>query len=384
MSLVSVASLFVAATKDAILSKGLQIATAYGLPTETWAEGDPTLTDFYFISEMLESLEQVLTIFIASGFLDTATGDALKVKAYQDFNVEVPEATFATCSVRMTNTGGGAYAPAAGDLTYLNTSTGKTYRNTTGGTLIGVGSTLTVDVVADEAGSDSSAAIGEIDAMVTVLRGVTVTNTTAAVGQDEQSEQATREQCRDKLGALSPNGPRDAYVYVAKNHDLTGTTGITRARTYGDSTTGVVTGYFAGPSGAVSTVDRDLARAAILLYATPLCITPTFSSATNVVVPITYQLWVYAADSRELDQIEDAVEDALELMFLARPIGGDIIPPDATGKLYQSLIEATIRSASTYSFRVLLTLPVADVALSLGEVAALGTITATITKVADP
>ena len=47
-----------------------------------------------------------------------------------------------------------------GDLVFKSTASGKTYTSTTGGTLArGPGTTLTVTVVADEPGSDSSALI---------------------------------------------------------------------------------------------------------------------------------------------------------------------------------------------------------------------------------
>src|SRR5262249_39771218 len=158
--------------------------------------------------------------------------------------------------------------------------------NTTGGNLpakVGVvNGTLTITVIADEAGSGSSAGAGEIDTLVTTSLGVTCSNATAAVGTDEQDESVTRQQCPDKLGSLSPNGPVDAYRYVARNSALTGSTAITRVRAYPDSDTGDVLVYLAGPSGAISSADRALAETAIADWATPLCITPTVSSATNV------------------------------------------------------------------------------------------------------
>jgi hypothetical protein len=388
MTSVSLASLLIQETKAAIYSAGLSIASAVGLPVSSWQPGDPTRTLFYAQAEKLEKLDAIQAQSIRARFLDYAEGDWLTILADQQFGVVVPSATYASTEVVLTNNGGGVYGLAAGDLTFKSTLSGKTYRNTTGGTLAAkVGSTpgtLTITVVADEPGSDSSAGAGEIDALVTTLLGVTCSNPLAAIGVDKQSDATTRQQCRDRLGRLSPNGPREAYADVARDSSLTGTSGITRVRAYGDSTNGAVTVYLAGPSGAVSSADRTLVETAILKWATPLCITPFVLSCTNVVVPVTYQLWVYKSCNKTAGEVASDVQAALSQMLAARPIGGDIIAPSTTGILSQSLIESTIRSVYPQAFRVVVSSPASDVSLANGLVAALGTVTATVNIVEDP
>lgn len=374
----SLATLLIQNTKAYIYEYALGIADTLGLPVTTWQVGDPTRSLYHVEAELLATLEEIVVNFIKSGFLDYATGPWLKILAEQVYNVVVPEATFAETTVTLTNAGGGTYLIDAGDLTFKNSTTGKTYHNTTGGTL-NASSTLDVTVVADEAGSDSSATAGEIDEMITTLLGVTCTNATAAVGVDEQDEATTRQQCRDKLGSFSPMGPREAYAYVARNSELTGTNGITRVRVYADSDTGDVSVYLAGPSGAVSAGDVALVEAAILRWATPLCITPAVASCTTVTVPITYTIWVYDSVNKSAAEIEEDVEAALEQMFATRQIGGDIIPPAATGYLYQSLIESTIRETfADDCFRVSVSTPSGDTSLTNSQVAVLGTVTATV------
>lgn len=372
-------TLLVQETKEKIYDYAIGVAESLGLPVTSWQPGDPTRSLFHIESELLATLEEIVVNFVKAGFLDYATGVWLKVLAEQVFGVTVPEATFATTTVTLTNGGGGLYTVDPGDLTFKSSITGKTYRNTTGGTLNpGPATTLDVTVVAEEAGSASSAGVGEIDELVTTLLGVTCSNATAAVGIDEQDEATTRQQCRDKLGALSPNGPRDAYAYVARNSELTGTTGVTRVRVVGDSTTGEVTVYLAGPAGAVSNPDRALVEDAIVEWATPLCVTPTVLAASNVTVPVTYTLWCYDTVNLTAAEVEAAVEDALEELFATRPIGGDIIPPAATGSLYHSLVESTIRGVFPQIFRVTLAAPAGDTALTNAQVAVLGTVTATV------
>ncbi len=384
---VSLASLILSETKEVLYQAALSIAASAGLPVSSWQAGDPTRSLMHAQAEALEARDQNAEGYIRSGFLDYASGDWLKVLAQQQFGVTVPAPTYASTNVVLSNAGGGLYADiAAGDLTFKNSTTDKTYRNTTGGTLAaGPGTTLTVTVVADEAGSDSSASAGEIDELVTTLLGVTCTNALAAVGVDEQSEETTRAQCRARRGRATPNGPRDAYTDVALDPDLTGTTAITRARSFPDSDVGDVTVYLAGPSGAVAEEDRALVELAILANATPLCITPSVLSVANVTVAVTYTLWIYKRCNATDAEIQESVEAALEDKFAALPIGGDIIAPATTGALYQSLIASTIRE--TYpadAFRVTVSLPAGDTALTNGQVAALGTVTATIHLIANP
>lgn len=373
-------------TKAEIYADALEVAEAVNLPVSTWEQGDPTRSTYHLLAEYLETHDQVSAQYIGAGFLDHAPDDWLPLLAWQVYGVETVEATFASGEVTLTNTGGGLYEIEAGDITFRSSATDKTYRNTSGGTLSpGPGTTLVLEVAADEAGSASSAAAGEIDELVTTLLGVTVSNAAALVGLDAETPASIRQRCRDKLASLSPNGPRGAYSYVARDPDLSGTTAVTRTREFGDSDTGDVLVYLAGPSGAVASEDRDLVEAAILEWALPLCITPTVASATNVPVAVTYSLWIYSGVNLTSAEIEDAIEEALADMLATRPIGGDIIPPAVTGAVYKDWLLAAIeRAFPNHTFRATLTLPASDVALTNSQVATLGTVTPTITFVEDP
>lgn len=385
MSLLSLASLLVQETKDAIYDRAIAIADLLGLPTSSWQAGDPTRSLYHVVSEILATLESVAVGFISSGFLDYASGDWLTLLAEQQFNVERTEATYATTTVTLTNAGGGVYTLEAGDVTVKNSSTGATYHSTSGGTLV-AGGTLDIDVVADVAGSDlGSAGAGEIDDLVTTLLGVTVSNDTAAVGIDAESDASLRQRCRDKLGSLSPDGPAAAYSYVARASDLTGVSTVTRVRVYSDNDTGGVTVYLASASGAVSSEDVTAVTTALATYATPLCVTLTVASASEVSVPVTYQLWIYRSVNKTSAEVQAAVLEALEDLFATRPIGGDIIPPATTGKLYQSLIVSAIRGVfPDHAFRVSVSAPAGDTSLTNSQVAALGSVTPTVTFIDTP
>lgn len=384
---VSLLTLLVQETKAAIYQRGLDICTSIGLPVTSWQAGDPVRSLLHLEAYTLEALEAMIVGYIKSGFLDYATGDWLKVLAEQVFGVTVPAATYATTTVVLTNSAsGGLYPIIAGDLTFKNSVTGATYHNTTPTTVTNLSpsSTLSVTVVADVAGSAGSAGAGEIDTLVTARDGVTCTNALAAVGIDEHDEEVTRVTCREKLDFLSPDGARGAYSYVAKNADFGGTPAITRTRVYGDSTTGIVTVYLAGPSGGSSAADVALATTAIVTWATPLCITPVIAAATNVTVPVTYSLWLYKSCGKTVTEVRASVLAALQAMFATVPIGGDVVAPATTGKLYQSDIAATIIRAIPEGFRVSVSAPSGDTSLTNGQVAVLGTVTGTISLEDDP
>jgi hypothetical protein len=184
--------------------------------------------------------------------------------------------------------------------------------------------------------------------------------------------------------ATSPDGARGAYAYFARNPDYGGTSAITRVRTYGDSTAGVVTIYFAGPSGGSSAADVALAQLAIVTWCLPLCITLVAAAATNVTIAVTYELWLYKNCNKTVAEVRTAVSTALGVLFSARPIGGDVVAPATAGKIYQSDILATIVKAIPKGFRASVTVPSGDTALTNGQVAVLGTVTGTIHLEDDP
>ena len=382
---ISLASLILEETRAAIYDYALSIATSLGLPVTSWQVGDPTRSAYHVLSAKLASLEGIVAGYIKSGFLDHATGVWLKVLAEQVYGVTVPPATYAETTIVLTNGSTNLYIIDAGDLTFASSVTGKTYRNTTGGTLaVGPATTLSMTVVADEAGSGSSAGAAEITRMVTTLDLVTCTNATAAVGIDEQAESVTRQQCRDMQDATSPDGARGAYAYFARNPDYGGTSAITRVRTYGDSTTGIVTMYLAGPSGGSTAADVALAQLAIVTWCTPLCITPVVSAASNVTIAVTYSLWLYKSCNKTVAEVRTAVSTALGVLFSTAPIGGDVVAPATTGKIYQSDILATIVKAIPEGFRASVSSPSGDTSLTNGQVAVLGTVTGTISLEDDP
>ena len=391
--MIAFASLVVRETKAAILGKFLLIAQAVGLPVTSWEIGDPTDTLFQACTDVLDGLEGVVNAWVRASFLDTCAADTtlyswLVWLAYQGSGYTAREASYAATTVTLTNGGGGTWDLDANDLSFRDSSTGATFRNTSAGTLAsGVGETLVLDVIADLPGSASTSGAGDIDELVTPLTLVTCASNAAAIGLDAETAASIVTGCRAKLAMMSPNGARDAYRYVSTASTLTGTTAVTLARSSGDSTTGRVGIKVAGPNMPISAGDVALVQAAIDVLCTPLCITPIVASASALSVDVTYQAWGYASWGVTAAEAATLIETALLAWFTERPIGGDVIPPATDGVIEVNMIEATIKGTNPSKItKVTVTLPVAGVAVAYDEKPVCGTITASspFTFIPDP
>jgi hypothetical protein len=366
---VSLTTLFTVETLDSLLATGLSVAAALGLPVTSWRVDDPTRALFSALAEYLAEREALQGFFIRSGFLSWATGDWLRVLASEVYGVDVPDAAPASTTVDLLNSGAGWYDLGVGEFRVRSTSSGVTYTSTEALSLHGAGATQTLDVVADVDGSEGSAALDEIDAFETILLGVTITGSAAAIGVDVPSDEETREQCRATRGALSPNGPADAYEYVARNATLTGAASVTRAHATEDAPNLVVTVYVATASGAPSGADVTLVQSALDVWATPLTATATAVAASEVAQAITAT--VTGGDVPA--DVEALAEAALGAMFAALPIG----PCTLARSAVYAAIHGVLVTAGVTNPVVALSVPATDVTLTAGQVATLGTVTVT-------
>jgi phage-related baseplate assembly protein len=360
-------TLFTVDTAANILKAGLEIAQALGIPTSTWRVGDPTRACFKFVAETLGLREPVAALFVKSGFLSTAEGDWLTLLARELYGVERVEAVAATSTVTLVNSGGGYYARAAGEVTVSSSTSGQTYHSTAA-LALAPGATATLTVEADLAGSDGSAIENEIDTIVTTMLGVAITASTVAVGQDAQEDASLREQCRATLGALSPNGPPDAYEFVARSSKLTGLTTITRADATEDSATGDVTVYIAGTAGGALPAEVTAVQAAIDVWATPMTVTATVVAASEQSVDVTATV----SGTDVPATIEDDAAAVLAKLLSEVPIGGLLSRSAVISTIHGLLVEAGVVNPT-----VTLSVPAADVELGEGEIPVLGTVTVT-------
>lgn len=352
---------------------------AKGAATTTWKPGGVVRTLIAGTSIVLAALSRLQAALANGGFLELAEGDWLTLVAEHVYGVERDLGAFAAGTVTLDNGGGGVYSGGVGDLIVSN-GDGKTYRNTAAFSIGALETGVEVPIEAVEIGvAGGSTGAGTIETLETVLLGVGCTNAAALVGRDEETDEELRIRCRARTGALSPNGPRDAYAYIAQT-TLTADDepiGVTRVRTVADGD-GAVDVYLASDSGAVTAPNVALIQTAINEMAEPLAVTATAISATNKTISVTYEAWVRDTIGLTVDQIETAVEAALDEFFAATPIGGDIITGEATGRVYLSAIEGAIAQAIGDDLvRLEVTVPAGDTDIAISEVPIRGTLVVT-------
>jgi uncharacterized phage protein gp47/JayE len=370
------------ATVDEVKASIYAAIAALGVDTTVWKPGAPTRTMIAALAIVLAALSTLQSLIARMGFLALAEGEWLTQKAFFDFDVERDEGSFATGEVELDNAGGGVHSGDPGDLIFVNTNSGKTYRNTEAFSIAAFETDVVVPIQAIEIGSASNAAPNEIDDFETPLLGVTVTNPASVIGRDEESDPELQARCSAKTGTLSPNGPRDAYTFVALSAvRLDGTSvGVTRVRSIADGD-GNVTVYVASASGAITGTSGDpetdlgAVHDAIQTQAVPLAVTETTVAATNKLILITYEIWLRDTLGQTEALVEEAIEDALDDFVSTYPIGGFVIPP-ASGKVYLSAIETVIGSVfPEHTVKLEVTIPAGDTDLLINEVPVPSTIT---------
>lgn len=367
---IDINALFVLETAASLLRKGLDLAQAVGLPVTSWRPGDPTLAIYKHLATQLGARDQQNVDFIKAGFLSTATGDWLPVVSSEVYGIDQVEATPSTPTVTLHNGAGGFFPIGPGDLTMKSSTSGATFHNTddhSSTDILSAGRTVTFALVADEPGSGGTVALDEVDSLVTTLLGVTVVSSTASIGVDVQDETSLKQDCADTLGALSPDGPPDAYEYVARRSELTGVLTVTRSASVADSGLGTVTLYVAGPNGAVDGASVTAVQNAIEIWATPLCITPTTISASNLVVNI-----VATVSGDDVPADFEAVLTAALSSYMATLK----IAKGAGLKVSHSKLEAQFYKTLALD-DVVLSTPAADVPYFEGQVPVIGTVSIT-------
>lgn len=350
---------------------------ARGVSTTGWKSGSVVRTIIVGVAIVLSGFSQLQALIAKSGFLELAEGDWLTLVARYVYGVERDEGSFATGEITLNNAGGGIYAGDADDLVF-STADGKTYRNTAAFAIGALEVGVVVPIKAVEIGSASTAAAGTITQLETALLGVSCTNAASVVGTDPELDPALRTRCNEKTGTLSPNGPRDAYSFIARTTKRANgeSIGVTRVRTVADGN-GNATVYVATASGAVLPSDVTLIQAAIDAQVAPLAVTATVESAIEKVIAPTYELWIRDTSSLTDAEIEIKVGERLTSFMSTQPIGGHVIAP-AAGKVYVSALETVIGATLPDAIiKVEVTVPAVDVDIAANEAPVLGLATVT-------
>ena len=386
------------ATQPSILATELSIGSTIGLPVTAWQPLGIARDILYINAQVVSQYSVAINLIAQGGYLSYAAlmkdANGNDITSWEDlvgvnnYNVSRIPPTFAATDASgfsVTNsvaTPLGPYSP--GQLHFENPVTQKTYTNAANVTIAGNTSTG-VALVADEVGAASTSGPSTITQIVSpTLPNCTCTNTASLIGTDAESNAAYEQRCLAKLGALSPNGPPQAYYFVATSildplqpfYNASLSQAITRVTTI--TGPALVRVYIANAAGAPAGGDVTIVNAAIQAWAVPLGTTAIVAAATPVTIPITYTVYVPATANYTTAQIETAISDALAEYFSTLPIGG--ITDASTNVVPWSALLAVIASSNSSITSVTLTSPASDVSVAAVGVAILGSITPTVTR----
>lgn len=374
------------ATRQEIEEAIYAAIAARGAKTTGWKPGSVVRTIITGIAIVASGFSQLQALLAKSGFLELAEGVWLTLVAQYVYGVPRDTGAFATGPVVVSNASGFVYSFDPGDLVVVNGQSGKTYRNTELVEIDALEEDVVVQVQAVELGTGSNAPAGDIDGFETVHAGLTVTNEVALLGRDVEEDPELRTRCLEKLGTLSPNGPRDAYSFVcrsAKREDGS-SIGITRVRSIADGE-GNIDVYVADADGnTISGPDLAILQEEIETKCEPLAVTATVVGAAAVEIDIAYELWVRDTSGLTNDQIVAIVQQRIGTFLGSQPIGGLALTPGGQGYVFVSALETIIGSAASTQgstdglreVRVVVTVPAADVEIDPTEAPVAGTVTA--------
>jgi hypothetical protein len=372
-------------TRDEVSAAIYQMLANLGVNTTSWKPGAVVRTIITINAALFAAFTELFALNARLGFAALSSGDWLKLKAKYDYGIDdaAIDATFATGTVRLTNGGGGVYDVDAFDLIVTNPASGASYRNNAAFHL-GALTHVDVPIIAIEIGAASSSPANTITQLTTPLNQVSCTNPARVDGRDALLDDEVRTLCGQRLGALSPFGPWDAYAYACRTAERAdgSTLGITRTRFTKDGY-GNVTVYVATDAGAVdSSDDVAIAQESVAQNAEPQGINATVTSATARVIDVAYEVWLYNTSGKLPADIESTIYQQIVGFFAGQPIGGNILPPATTGSVFTSGIAAAIGGAMPEIIRAVIS--GSDTALAINEVPVLGVVTATIHQVATP
>lgn len=294
-------------------------------PVTSWQSGSVPRTLLNVVSYGFSDFAGKVSAIARGGLLDLAEKGWLTLLAASTFRVQRRLAGFAMGSVSLTCASpAGPYNITPGGL--LVTDGVRRWRsiNTTT-TAVSSGSTVSIGVQAEAAGTDYNAAAGTITRIVTPAgAGLTVTNPSdwlVKPGTAEETDAALRQRCRDRWSTLGRGATVAAYRYLATTApDGTPYAAVTRAAVIlgpGDGTLRViVAGAPTVPGGDLATITSSLLERA------PATDAPSVEAATVVTVTITATVYVRSGFDSTANRA--LATTAIANYFLSLDIGGTV------------------------------------------------------------
>lgn len=325
-----------------------------GCPTTGWAVGGVVRAIVATVAIIVAAFSRVIAELVRGGFLSMARKNWLTLHAKEVYFVDRTPATFASGQLKITKTGGSIYPLGIGDLIVRNAKN-KTFRNTEAIKLEAGDHTYYVGIQATEAGSASTSAAGTITSLVTSMLNVSVTNESAIVGTEEESDDSLRFRCSGKIDAMSPAGAREAYEYAAKSCGQ----GVTRTKVYGQD--GLVVVLVASDSGSLTSSALAAVDAEIQSKVVPLGVTASVINVVNKEIAVQSVVRVYRACSLSETSLKDAIVKALDQWISGCRIGGD------EGLIHLEMLQHIVAAVDSSIFHVALSSPSGDVIIQANE-----------------
>lgn len=330
-------------TSDEYMSTLEGILAGLGTDPSKYRKGGALRVLMRAQSMTFAGLTEIMVSVVRSGFLDLAEGGWLTLLARYVFGVSRRAAQPASGKIKLTNTGGGTFAPGdypIGSVRFVSSRTQKKYFNAEPLSL-GPLATALLGVVAVEVGEASNALVGDIDSSETSLVGVVVTNEEVIVGLEEESDEELRAACRAKLASISGLGPRGAYQWAVRQATrLDGSpTAINRVHVPEGTWNAVVSVILASAAGAPIAGDLTAATTSIEAIARPSGIKVEVAAAVEVPFDREITIWVQRTTGLSLEAIRTQALQAIPTGLRTYPIGGIRKPDEKRGALYSDWVK---------------------------------------------
>ncbi len=300
-------------TEDERLEFLLTQLAAAGFPTTSWGNLSPTLALQRVVALGLADNVELVATLARAGVLDLLAEPGLE--GWLDlvlpgrYGIARTPAAFGLVRARLTRTAASGPDVIAANQLWLvkdGSSPARRYNNTAGGTLGNVvGNTLDLTFLAENAGTAHNLTLGTPVSLNTPLPGVSVALLEASAGSgspmvasgtDQETPAAAVARAKSRWATIGLQKTADAWSFLAKNAEATGTTEVTKVLV--DDTNprgaGTLDLYLAGSAGAVS----EAARALVDAYLQPRAgasASLLVRAATNLPVPIVATVFCKAA-----------------------------------------------------------------------------------------
>lgn len=331
----SLSQLLTPSSEDESLAAILTILDGLGFTATSWEEGSVQRTMIQMLARLHSDASNVTLAITKGRYNELATGDWLSLKSSSDFdNTRVPAVA---ARVKMTISDPNSIGPQTIVISQLvaKDQDAATYRNIDGGTVT-LGGSLTLNFDAEVPGRSSPVTLELVTPLAGFTAVIAIVDPIVIPGAAAESDERLRARNRVKWATMAYAEPQDAYIAWA----LEASASITRA--YVDDLNprgpGTLDIYVAGPTGPVPApvlvtvidyIEGDIDG----ISRRPLSSDVQCFNAGTATVSITGTL--YVLPSYSLTTVRDAVEDALEALLEALPVGGTVL----LAELYQTIME---------------------------------------------